>query len=143
VINGAPVLVNGGSFDTITNGACFTNMTFAITDATGLTIPSASSPTITNQPGTFVPPPPTPAPALVVAPSSVTGTGCAGKTFQFLVTGGTAPYSAFTTPSAGVVTVSGGTVSVSGLATGSGATTLVIGDSSSPGKSLTATLTCS
>ena len=49
---GNPVTTNGGGFDVITNGTCFTNLTFAITDATGRTL-TTGLPTVTNQPGTY------------------------------------------------------------------------------------------
>lgn len=91
---GVPVLANGGHFDAITNGSCFDSMPFAITDATGRTIPAADSPKLTNKEGSdTLPAPPAPS-TLVVAPTTVTATSCAGKTLQFTVSGGTPPYSA-------------------------------------------------
>jgi hypothetical protein len=92
---GVPVLTNGGFFTAVTNGTCIDQMQFAITDATGRTIPGGNSPLLTNEPGTLAPPaPPTPT-TLTVAPDSVTvAGGCGGKTLQFTVVGGTPPYSA-------------------------------------------------
>ena len=143
---GVPVFSNGGHFDVLTNGACFTNMPFAITDATGRTIPGAASPTLSNVVGTTAPTPP---PALSVNPAAVGNLACTGKTFNFVPIGGTPPYSVTANPSGPVITsvpsppVSGTTVSVSGLLTGSGVTTITFVDQSSPQKVATATITCS
>jgi hypothetical protein len=147
---GVPVLANGGHFDAITNGACFVNMPFAITDATGRTIPGANSPLLTNEPGTAVPtPPPAPA-ALAVAPSTVSVTACAGKTLQFTVTGGTPPYSATLALNPAVSPAPVLSFSSSLLNVAFGATpvpagtsgTLAITDASVPQRSATATITC-
>ena len=98
-ITGAPVQRSGGAFTITTNGTCFTGLTFAITDAAGRTL--LTPPTATNAFGTAAPPPA----ALVITPASATGACTAGKTFSFLVTGGTgtyanalAPDSSFTGP---------------------------------------------
>ena len=48
---GVPVLTNGGSFTATTTGACFVNMQYAITDATGRTVPGGASPLLTNEVG--------------------------------------------------------------------------------------------
>ena len=50
-LTGTPVTQNGGSFTATTNGGCFVNLTFVITDATGRTIPGGAYPTITNELG--------------------------------------------------------------------------------------------
>ncbi len=152
---GVPVLVNGGHFDVITNGSCFDSMPFAITDATGRTIPGGSSPLLTNAPGTTVPTPPAPSPALAVAPASVAVTGCAGKTLQFTVVGGTPPYFASLALNPAVspapvltpnpVGISGAVLSVVFGATPVPAGTngtLTFTDGSNPIKTATATITC-
>ena len=51
---GSPVPVNGGGFDVITNGSCFTGLTFAVTDATGRTL-TTGLPIVDNVPGTATP----------------------------------------------------------------------------------------
>jgi hypothetical protein len=142
-LTGVPVLTNGGGFDTITNGTCFVNLTYAITDATGRTIPAGNAPTVTNSPGTLVPATP-PAPAtLQVAPASVTVTGCTGKTFDFIAVGGTPGFSAILTPQPpGIVAQSGAKFTVSGL-TAAGTYTLSVFDQGSPPQVVTATITCS
>jgi len=154
---GVPVLTNGGHFDAITNGSCFTNMQFAITDATGRTIPGANSPLLTNEPGTVEPPtPPTPINFLEVSPGSY-GTpsapvACTGVTFPFTVTG-LAPFSAsvivspFTPPGPVVsspIAASPGTLTVSGIpASASPKTvTVTIGDSNTPQQLRTVTINC-
>ncbi len=95
-LSGVPVLVNGGGFTAITNGFCFTGLRFAITDATGRTVESSP---LTNEEGTVTPPaPPTPT-TLAVAPTTIAQpSGCAGKTFNFVIAGGVPPYSAFVSP---------------------------------------------
>ena len=87
------VTTSGGFFSAITNGTCVNPLVFTIVDSTG----RQTTASLINQPGTAdVPTPPTPpTPAsLVITPTSLTGTSCTGKTFQFLITGGTTPYSA-------------------------------------------------
>ena len=71
------VNASGGFFEVITNGSCVDPLTFSILDATGRQITA----TISNVEGTVDRPPPTPAPPLAIAPSSVTATACNGKTF--------------------------------------------------------------
>ena len=143
---GVPVFSNGGHFDAITNGSCFTNMQFAITDATGRTIPGSASPTLSNVVGTAAPTPP---PALTVSPSSVTiaaPASCVGKTFNFVPVGGTGSYSVTASPSGPVITsvpappTSGAVVSVTTVP--SGVTTITFVDQSSPQKTVSATITC-
>ncbi len=142
---GNPVTVNGGGFDIITNGTCFTNLTFAVTDATGRTL-TTGLPTVTNQPGTQAPTPPAPTPALVVTPATQTVTGNCGsnRTYQFAVTGGASPYSVVLGQPAGwtitgtPITASGSTFTVSGP----GNQTVVVVDSSNPQKTVTAAINC-
>ena len=92
-ITGAPVQRSGGGFTITTNGTCFTNLTFAITDAAGRTV--LTPPTASNVFGTAAPPPP----SLVVTPGSVTIDCTATNNLQFLVTGGTGTFNAALTPS--------------------------------------------
>ena len=143
-ISPATVLTNGGGFTATTNGACFVNMQYAISDATGRTLPGGSSPLLTNELGKTTAPPPA---AMTVSPAAVTNTACTGKTFQFVVVGGTPPYNVSASPAGPVIAPSpvptaGTPVSVSGLATGSGVTTITFVDSSSPKAVKSATITC-
>jgi hypothetical protein len=138
------VPVSGGFFTAITNGTCVNPLVFTIVDSVGRQITAS----LINQAGTATPPtPPTPA-ALAITPTTATGTNCGNKTFQFLVTGGTPPYSvgAVTTPPPSpptAATESNGTVSVTGIPNGASTTSVVVQDQSSPQKSATATITCS
>jgi hypothetical protein len=145
---GVQVNTNGGSFITVTRGLCFEAMEYAISDATGRTIPSANSPTLSNVEGTTEPTPPTPAPALAVTPTSTTAASCVGKTFSFFASGGTPPYSALITPQIGaIITVvreaDGATFSVSGIPAGAQAYTLTVYDQTNPQKTATASINCS
>jgi hypothetical protein len=143
-ISPAVVATNGGGFTATTNGSCFVNMQYAITDATGRTIPGGSSPLLTNEFGKTAAPPPA---VMTVSPAAVASTACTGKTFQFVVVGGTPPYSVSASPAGPIIAPSpvptaGTPVSVSGLATGSGITTITFVDSSSPKAVKSATITC-
>jgi hypothetical protein len=145
-LSGVPVATNGGSFTATTTGACFDKMPFAITDSTGRTIPSGSSPTLTNAKGTSGGGG-TPA-ALSVSPSSVTTApnACTGKTFPFVIVGGTPPFN-IVLAAPGVanpspVTTTPGTFNVTGLLDASGVHTIGIGDASSPQLTATATIDC-
>jgi hypothetical protein len=105
-ISGAPVLRSGGGFTITTNGQCFTNLTFAITDATGRTV--QNPPTASNVVGTAAPPPPT----LVLTPTSLPASGTIACTAgshvgQILATGGTGTFTVAVNPQAGA---SGGPV---------------------------------
>ena len=99
-IIGNPVTVNGGGFDILTNGTCFTGLTFAITDATGRTL-TTGLPTVDNNPGTQAPPPPTPVPGLAIAPSTVAVVGgcTTARSYDFVITGGNPVYSVVVSPS--------------------------------------------
>jgi hypothetical protein len=141
------VPASGGFFTAITNGSCVNPLVFTIVDSVG----RQTTATLINQPGTATPPtPPTP-PALVITPTTQPGTLCTGKTFQFLITGGTPPYgaSAVTSPpqtgsAAPQTTVSNGTVSVLNIIGPFPSTTsVVVVDQSSPQKNVTGTVTCS
>ena len=142
---GTPVAVNGGGFDVITNGTCFTNLTFAVTDSTGRTLTSGL-PTVTNQPGTQAPTPPAPTPALVITPptQAVTGNCTSNRTYQFAVTGGQSPYSVVLGLPAGW-TVTGTPIQSSGstfTVSGPGNQSVTVVDSSNPQKTVTAAITC-
>jgi hypothetical protein len=143
-LSGVPVTQSGGSFVATTTGACFTNMQFAITDATGRTIPGGSSPTLTNELGKQTG---GGGGTMTVAPATLTNPACTGKTFQLTVVGGKPPYSVTAAPSTGVIVTSpvptpGVPVPVSGLLTGSGDTVITFVDSSSPALSASATISC-
>ncbi len=148
-ISGAPVTRSGGSFVATTNGSCFVNLTFVITDATGRTIPSGSYPFITNELGTTAPIPPlTP---LVVTPGAIARVGCGpSNTFQFIGTGGVAPYSAVVTatssstspviaPQTGIAAGQG--ITASGISSPS-TTTITLFDNATPRQSGTVTIEC-
>lgn len=139
------VAQSGGFFEAVTNGACVAPLTFTVADAAG----KQATATLHNTPGSN---PPTPAPALVLTPNSVTdANGCSGKTYQFVITGGTAPYNVnvvtnpatATTVSPQIVSSNGGTVSVtfSGAAPATVGSVVVL-DTSVPQQTVTGTITC-
>ena len=135
------VNASGGFFEAITNGACVNPLLFTIVDATG----RQTTAQLINVPGTAAPPtPPGPpvVPALVITPTTLAASSCSGKTFLFLVTGGTTPYSATATPPAAATISASGVVTVSGLPSGASTTVVVVQDQSSPQKGVTATITC-
>ena len=134
----------GGFFEAVTNGTCVNPLTFTIVDAVGRQVTSQ----LINQPGTAAPPT-APGPAVAVSPPSYSvGPGansCTGKTFVFVITGGTPPFSvaaAGGTVDTNPVKTSPGQFGVSGLTDGSGAHTIFIGDASKPQQTVTATVTC-
>ncbi|MCC7327002.1 MAG: hypothetical protein IT521_09395 [Burkholderiales bacterium] len=149
-LSGVPVLTNGGAFSTTTNGTCFINLTYVVTDANGLTIPGGSYPTVTNELGENPPAPPPPT-AIVVTPGAIARNNCVpSNTFQFIATGGTTPYSAVvaatTSPTSPVLSpqtglAQGQAVSVSGL-TSPSITTINVIDASNPVQSGTVTIDC-
>ena len=149
-LGGVPVLHSGGAFTTTTNGTCFINLTYVITDLNGLTIPPGQYPTVTNQLGTATPPP-TPS-TLMVTPGAIAKNNCVpANTFQFIGTGGIAPYSAVVTSSTSSTSATlapqtgitaGQAVTVSGL-TSPSTTTITLFDNSSPRQSGTVTIDCS
>jgi hypothetical protein len=147
---GVPVMESGGAFTTVTNGTCFENLTYVITDATGRTIPSGAYPTVTNQLGTGAPiPPPSP---LVVTPGAIARNNCTPtNTFPFVGTGGLPPYFAVVISSSSVSSpvvspqngiTSGQAVNVSGI-TSPSTTVVQLQDSSVPRQSATVTIDCS
>jgi hypothetical protein len=133
------VNADGGSFRAITNGSCVDPLTFSILDATG----RQTTATLSNVEGSGDPPVATPPPALAIAPTKVEDTGCNGKTYSFIVTGGTPSYNAIVTPTPAApgVSLAGNTVTVGGL-NATGSYSVVVSDQGSPKKTATATITC-
>jgi len=140
------VAKSGGFFEAITNGACVNPLQFTIVDSAG----KQTTASLINTPGTAAPPS---APALSIAPGAVAATSCSGKTFTFLPTGGTPPYNAYLAGFAGsapptltpsVIPAEGGTITVTFQAPEpiTGTTTVVVGDSTVPQKTISATITC-
>lgn len=146
---------SGGFFEAVTNGTCVNPLTFTVTDSAG----KQTTASLVNQPGQQAPTPPPAPPALAVSPSNVTDIGCGGKTYTFIVTGGTPSYniSAVTNPSL----PNGGSVNVTPQVIGgsggqfavtfpSGAqapapgtvTTLLVLDSSPTQQQISARVTC-
>jgi hypothetical protein len=147
---GVPVTQSGGAFTTVTNGTCFENLTYVITDATGRTIPSGAYPTVTNELGSGAPiPPPS---ALVATPGAIARTNCVpANTFPFVGTGGLPPYFAVVISSSSTTSpavspqnniTSGQAVNVSGI-TSPSTTVVQLQDSSVPRQSATVTIDCS
>ncbi len=144
---GVPVTTNGGSFTATTNGACFQNMQYAISDATGRTIPGGSSPLLTNELGKATtggtPSPITVSPPPVLTPANT----CTGQTYTFTIVGGTAPFNLAFVPNVGTatpnpVTTSPFTFSVTGLTNASGLHTINITDASTPQLTASTSVTC-
>jgi hypothetical protein len=130
---------SGGFFSAITNGTCVNPLQFTISDAAG----KQTTAELQNVPGTTAPPAPS---ALVVAPTSVTATACGGKTFNFVVSGGTPPYNIIASPAPPTVVTpqtlnNAGAVAVTNV--GLGATTITFLDSGAPKQQFSATITCS
>jgi hypothetical protein len=133
------VNTNGGFFEAITNGSCVKPLVFTIVDATG----RQRTATLNNVEGAADNP--TTPTALAVAPTDATDPACTGKTFNFVVFGGTPPYNvkpANGTATPQTVATNGGSTSISGLTTDSGGNAVVFLDSSSPQKSVIVTITC-
>lgn len=153
---GTPVTTNGGGFQIVTNGTCFTGLTFAITDATGRTL-TTGVPTVDNSPGTQAPPtPPTPVtPLQVSAPgagSAASPLNCGpGVTVPIVITG-VPPFSAASPQTIllapNPVSRSPGTLNVSGLTNpadpaATNVFSVTIGDSNSPQQLATVQIFCS
>ena len=140
VLVNTSVAVSGGFFEAITNGTCVNPLQFTITDTAGKT----TSATLINQPGSGSPPAPTP---LAISPPSVTGGVCTGKTFRFVLTGGSPSYNVQVSPTGPLVTPavvgsSGSYTDISGPFA-VGITNVTIVDTASPQQVITATITCS
>jgi hypothetical protein len=138
-LTGSPVSASGGFFTATTNGTCVNPLTFTIVDSAGKQITAQ----LINDVGTIAPPAPA---ALQITPSSVSNPACTGKTFLFVITGGSPNYNVTIGPpgvaTPQIVTSSGGTTDISGLLTGSGANTVIVVDSGAPQQTVTATITC-
>jgi hypothetical protein len=141
------VLASGGYFGAITTGVCADPVVFSIADASGKT----TTATLVNKPGSSTRPEGPPAPDLTITPETVGFTSslsCAGKSFRFVLVGGTPPYNLVssvpgTVISPAVVNASGGTAVVSNLADEAGQVVLTAVDSSTPKKSVSASILCS
>jgi hypothetical protein len=142
------VNASGGHFGAVTNGSCVNPLTFTIADAAG----KQTTALLENLPGTEDRPT-IPVPDLLVQPNNVAVTGCTpASKFQFVVVGGTPPYSVSTSSTSSRVQPqpvgsSGGTFTVepyNGLATGTyvGSTTVVVVDASLPQKTVSAIINC-
>ena len=133
---------SGGFFEAITNGACVNPLTFTIVDATGrqttatLINVRARAEAADNARGARHHP----------DRPSHTALTCTGKTFPFVITGGTPPFNvaaAGGAPSSPVSrNVAGQTSISSDLSTAVGAHDVLVGDSSKPQLTTTATITC-
>lgn len=94
ILNGVNIPF-GGTFTALTTGVCVNPATITIVDATG----AVTTATLHNLLGPAAPPPPVTPPNVSATPGSIdaTVTGCTGKTFQFLIAGGTPPYNVVAT----------------------------------------------
>jgi hypothetical protein len=130
--------VAGGSFRAITNGSCVDPLTFSIVDAAGL----QTTAKLINKFGTAAVPTPGP---LVISPSSPPAQTCVGSSFTFAISGGTPLYNITAAGGTTIATPSSGSAGlyVVGPITGTGLTTVLVKDQSSPQKVVTATITCS
>jgi len=147
VLVNTTVSKSGGFFEAITNGACVDPLQFTIVDSAG----KQTSATLVNKVGTNTAPPPTA--LLLTPPSTIDPAGCAGKTYSFLISGGTPPYNvaqSASPPLAGitvtppVVPAVGGSfaVSIPGTALPATVVNLLILDSSAPQLSLGGSISC-
>jgi len=136
------VNVSGGSFLAITNGTCVDPLTFSIVDAAGR---QTSQATLSNLPGTQAPVVVTPA-AMAVAPASYGPiSSCSGQSRQFIVSGGTPPYSGVAVNTLGAsvaVTGSAAVFTVGPLPGGFSTTTIVFQDQGKPQLSISASISC-
>jgi hypothetical protein len=141
VLVNTTVAFSGGFFEVITNGTCVDPLIFAVVDSSGKV--ATPSPTLINKPGTGVPPAPTP---LTISPSSVAGGVCTGKTFRFVISGGSPSYNIQISPTGPVATpqvvgTSGGFTDISGPFP-SGVTTVTVVDAATSPQVTTASITC-
>jgi len=138
------VTTNGGSFRAITNGTCVDPLVFSIVDATG----RQTTTELHNVEGTEERPVVTPA-DLTVLPSAgyPTETGCGGRTFPFIVAGGTPSYSVtaieLNTATSINVSFTNGVYRVGPLPGGASTTVVSFKDQSAPQKSTSVSIICS
>jgi hypothetical protein len=134
------VTQSGGFFSAVTNGSCVNPLIFTITDSAGKQVTAQ----LQNVLGANPPPAPTPPATLNISPGTLAVQGCAGKTFTFVVTGGTPPYNITTNPTY-VVTPGGNinTFAVGPVTQNTGTVAVTALDSGSPAQTATATVTCS
>jgi hypothetical protein len=133
------VTQSGGFFSAVTNGTCVAPELFTVIDSAGKQVTASLS----NVPGTLAPPGPVVPPPLNIAPGSLSVQGCAGKTFTFVVTGGTPPYNITTNPT--YVVSPGGNINtfvIGPVTQNTGSVAVTALDSSSPALTATATVTC-
>jgi len=133
------VTQSGGFLSAVTNGSCVAPEVFTISDSAGKQVTASLS----NVPGTLTPPaPPTPT-TLTISPGTLSVQGCAGKTFTFVVTGGTPPYNITTNPTY-VVTPGGNinTFAIGPVSQNTGSIAVTALDSGSTAQTATATVTC-
>jgi hypothetical protein len=139
------VPTSGSFFTAITNGTCVNPLVFTIVDSVGRQITAQ----LINQPGTQAPPtPPTPT-TLTLSPATAGGSGagaCTGKSFTFLITGGTPPFSV-TAPGATIAPTpplpnTPTTFTASGFLDGSGAHPIAVADAGTPQQVKAASVTC-
>lgn len=138
---------SGGFFEAITNGACVDPLQFTIVDTSG----KQTSAKLINKPGSGTPTAPA---ALALSPASVTDINCSGKTYSFILAGGTPPYNVtqVTNPNVGSVQVTPNVVAAAGgsfaitypaavIPAGTKSSVLVV-DSSTPPASISGTINC-
>ncbi len=139
VLVNSTVAASGGYFTAITNGSCVDPLIFTIVDSAGKQVTSS----LINKPGTGTPTPPS---TLVITPATVAGGNCTGKTFRFVVSGGSPSYNVQVSPTGPVATpqvlgASGAFTDISGPFP-AGQTTVTIVDGATPTQVATATITC-
>ena len=147
VLVNSTVASSGGFFEAVTNGSCVDPLQFTIVDTSGKQTTSK----LINKPGSGTPPTPS---ALALAPPTVTDTGCGGKTYSFILSGGTPPYNVTQVTNPAIVGVvvtpqvvpaAGGTFAVTypAVAVPAGTlTSLVIVDASIPALTIAGKITC-
>lgn len=142
------VSASGGFFRVTTNGTCVAPVTFTVVDAAG----KVTTATLSNTPGSGTPPTPPAPTSLTVTPATLSDSGengCAGRTYNFLVTGGTAPYNVVAPPGF-VISPAGGILPTQNAffqitvpaSSPSGVIPILVGDAATPQQLRTILLTC-
>ena len=139
MIVNSTVAFSGGFFGVITNGTCVDPLVFTIVDSAGKQVTAS----LINKPGTGTPPAPS---TLSITPATVAGGNCTGKTFRFVLAGGSPSYNVQVSPTGPVATpqvvgASGGFTDISGPFP-SGATIVTVVDSGAPNQVVSATINC-